>query len=339
MRGVKILLTGGHGFIGSRVVRQLVARGDSVACLVRPSSKTHRIDDLPFERFTGDVRDPPSVAAAMRGVEACIHLASVSAWHDMRSDALESTIIQGTENMLAAARAAGLRRLVFVSSLLAVNASKEPRVFDESSPFELEGTNLRYSIAKRRAEELCLAEAKRGLEVVIVNPGEVYGAQDDTFVTAGNLRDILTSWPALACQGGTPITHVDDIAAGTIAALERGRSGERYILGGDNLTVEQIVRLTLEIAGKRSPVLRLPNGVVKGAIGALAKVGLPTPVIPEVLDYATLYWFMDSSKAKRELGYAPRPARDALAPAIAWLYEAGHVKGKAPDLAAGATRA
>jgi dihydroflavonol-4-reductase len=251
----------------------------------------------------------------------------------MRSAALEQTIIDGTNNILSSAKAAKLKRLVYVSSLLAVNGSKDPKVFDETSPFELEGTNLRYSIAKRRAEELCIAATKDGLEVVIVNPGEVYGRDDDTFVTAGNLKDILTSWPALACRGGTPVTHVDDIADGTIAAIDKGRSGERYILGGDNMTVEQLVRLTLDIAGKKTPVMKLPNGLVKGLVNGMAKLHLPTPVIPEVLDYATLFWFMDSSKAKSELGYRPRSAREAVEPAIAWLYEAGHLKGTPPALA------
>jgi dihydroflavonol-4-reductase len=334
-----VFLTGGHGFIGSRVVHQLAAKGHTIRCLVRASSKTHRIDDVPFKRFVGDVRDAASLVDGMRGADACIHLASVSNWTEMQSDALEATIIDGTRNILEAAKQAGLKRLVYVSSLLAVNGSKEPRTFDEASPFELEGSGLRYSIAKKKAEDLCLEYVKHGLDVVIVNPGEVYGAQDDAFVTAGNLRDILGSWPALACHGGTPVVHVDDVAEGTILALEKGRTGERYLLAGDNLTVEQLVRLTLEIGGKKAPVLVLPNSLIKLAFRAMTKLGIPTPNAPEVIDYATLYWFVDSSKAKRELGFNPRPARETIAPAIAWLYEAGHVKGKTEkNVPAAATR-
>lgn len=327
---MRVFLTGGHGFIGSRVSRQLIARGHEITCLVRETSRTHRIDDIPHAKIVGDVRETSSFEHAMKGMDAVIHLASVSSWHELRSDALESTIIDGTSNVLGAARRSCVRRAVYVSSILAINASKTPRIFDEDSPFELQDSSLRYSLAKRRAEESAMAIAADGFDVVIVNPGEVYGPDDDTFVTAGNLKDILSSWPALACSGGTPVTHVDDVADGIILAMEKGRSRERYILGGDNLSIEEVVRSTLEIAGKRAPVLKLPNGLVKAAIQTMAKLGLPTPAVPEVLDYATLYWFMDSSKAIRELGYRPRPAREALGAAIAWLYEAGHVKPRSP---------
>lgn len=327
---MRIALTGGHGFIGSHVTHKLARAGHSLRLLLREKSNTRRVDGVVFERAVGDVRDRASLVAAFGGTEAVLHLASVSSWKDLSSDVLESTIIGGTENVLEAAREAGVKRVVFVSSILAVNASTTPIVFDETSPFQMEGSGLRYSIAKNKAERIAFAAARDGLEVVIVNPGEVYGAGDDDFITAGNIKDILTSWPALACAGGNPVCHVEDIADGVIAGLERGRSGERYILGGDNLSVEETVRLTLDIAGKSAPVLKLPNGLVKGAVRGLAKLGLPTPVIPDVLDYATLYWFMDSSKAKRELGYRPRSARDALTPVVRWLYEQGHVKGALP---------
>lgn len=322
---MKIFVTGGNGFIGSRVVRRLREGGHEVRCLVRKTSDTSRIDDLAFERHVGDVRDPASMAEGMAGCDAVMHLASVSAWDDMRSDALEATVLDGTRNVLDAAVAAGNLRTVYVSSSMAVNASVAPTIFDESSTFELHGSNLRYPIAKNRAEQLVAEYVAKGLPVVITNPVETYGADDTGFITAGNLRDIIKDWPALACTGGTAVAHVDDIADGMVAALEKGRVGERYILGGDNLSVEQLVRLTLEIAGRKKPVLKVPNGLLKAGIGALVRLRLPTPVIPEVVDVATLYWFMDCSKARRELGYSPRPAPEVLEPVVRWLKDAGHV--------------
>ncbi len=331
---MKIFLTGGHGFIGSRVVRRLVAEGHAARCLVREHSKTHRIDDLSFEKVKGDVRDRASLVEGMQGMESCIHLASISSWTEMTSDALENTILGGTENIILAAQEAAVKRVVFVSSSMAVNASEGPQVFDENSAFTLTDPKYRYPLAKHRAEKRALElAAETGVEVVTVNPAEVYGANDDTFVTAGNLRDIIKDWPALACTGGSAVTHVDDVAQGITAALFQGRPGERYILGGENLEVKDIVRLTLEIAGIKKPILGMPNGVLKGVVFGMAKVGLPTPVVPELLTYATLYWFMNSEKAKNELGYAPRPARACLEPAIRWLYEAGHVKGQLPNSA------
>ena len=325
MKRMKVFVTGGNGFIGSRVVRRLVEQGHQVRCLVRPTSDTSRIDDLEFERFLGDVRDRASMVEGMKGADGCIHLASVSSWDDIESDALEPTVLDGTRHLLDCAVEAGNVRTVYVSSATAVNASTEPKVFDESSPFELEGTPLRYAIAKHKAERLVLDYVGKGLPVVIVNPCEVYGPDDTGFITAGNIRDILKDWPALACRGGTAVAHVDDVAAGMVAALEKGRPGERYILGGDNLSVEALVRMTLEIDGQSKPIVRLPNGPLKWTVKTMARVGLPTPVIPGVLDYATRFFFMDCTKAREELGYTPRPARECLEPVVRWLREAGHV--------------
>ena len=329
---MKIFLTGGHGFIGSYVVAKLAARGDELRCLVRESSDTRRIDAHSFERVVGDVRDIDALEAGMAGCDAVIHLASVSSWEDMESSALEDIVVGGTKNVGVAAKRAGVKRLVYVSSSMAVNASPTPQVFDETSAFELNDAKYRYPRAKHEAEKVLDAEMADGFQVVTVCPCEVYGPNDDTMVTASNLRDMLNDWPALACTGGTAIVHVEDVAAGIVAALDKGKPGERYILGGENLSVEELVRLTLDIAGLKTPVVKLPNGLAKAVIGGMAKVGLPTPVVPEVLTYATLFWFMDSGKAKRDLGFNPRSPREVLVPTIRWLYEAGHVKkGTKPE--------
>jgi dihydroflavonol-4-reductase len=325
----RVLVTGGHGFIGARVVGGLVARGHHVRCLVRPTSNTRRLEDLPWERREGDVRDPASLAAALADCALCIHLASISSWDAIAAagDELEQTVVGGTRNVLLAAVAAGVQRVVHVSSAAAVNGSTRPRLFDESSPFELEGTPLRYAVAKHRAEMVARqVVVGTGTELVTVNPVETYGPGDDALVTAGTLRDFLRTPVALGSDGGTGIAHVDDVAAGILLALEGGRPGERYILGGDNVTVEGLIRLTLAVAGVgRKPVVVVPTPILTGVMRTLVRLRLPTPVYPVVLDYATRYWFMDDRKARRELGYRSRSAREVLEPTIQWLYEAGHV--------------
>jgi len=322
---MKVFVTGGNGFIGSRVVRRLCEAGHEVTCLLRSTSKTERIDDLEFARHIGDVRDSDSLRAGVQGKDACIHLASVSAWGDMRSDALEAIVVDGTRHLLDACKEVADLRLVYISSAIAINGSASPRVFDEESPFELADASMPYAHAKHVAEQLVLEHVAKGLDAVIVNPAEVYGPDDTSMVTAGNLVDALKSWPALACHGGTAVTHVDDVAAGIVAALESGRAGERYILGGDNLSVKELLELTLRIAGQKKPVVTLPNRPLKWAVNTLTRFGLPSPVAPEVLDYATFYFFVDSAKAMRELGYNPRPAREVLAPVVGWLKAAGHI--------------
>jgi len=322
---MRIFVTGGNGFIGSRVVRKLREAGHDVKCLLRPTSDTSRIADLVFEKHIGDVRDSASMAEGMKGCDGCIHLASVSSWDQIRSPALESTVLDGTKNVLDAAVAAGNIRMVYVSSSTAVNASPDPKPFNEDSPFELGDTPLKYAICKNKAEGMVRDYVAKGLPVVIVNPVETYGPDDTGFVTAGNIRDMIKDWPALACRGGTAIAHVDDVADGIVKAFEKGRVGERYILGGDNLSVEELVRLTLDIAGLKTPVVRMPNGPLKWGIKTMVKIGLPTPVIPEVVDYATMFFFMDCKKAQSELGYHTRPAREVLTPVVTWLRAAGHV--------------
>ncbi len=320
---MQLFVTGGHGFIGSRLARLALERGHTLRCLVRPTSDTHRIDDLDWTPAVGDIRDRDALRGAMDGCEGVIHLAAVSSWEDHRSPALLPTIDDGTRNVLEVAEALGLRRMVHVSSLAAVNGSPDPELFDEEAPFTLSDRGLRYAEAKLAAEAHARAVAARGrLEVVIVNPAETYGPGDHGLVTASNLLDILRDWPAVACAGGTSVVHVDDVAAGILAALERGRSGARYILGGDNLSVPELVRLTLRLAGQRKPVLVLPRGPLRHGVRLLDRLGLPTPLLPEVLDYATLYWFADNRRAREELGLCFRSAEDAIRDTLRWLLAA-----------------
>ena len=319
---MRVFVTGGNGFIGSRVVRELVARGHEVRCLLRDGSDTRRIDDLPLERVAGDLHDRAALERGLAGADGCVHLAGVSSWDEIAADHLEETTVEGTRRLVEAAERAGPLRFVYVSSAAAVNGSSRPEVFAETAPFGLRGSGLRYAVAKHEAEGIVLAAAARGLHAVVVNPGETYGPDDHEWVTAGAIRDAMRGWPALAVRGGTSVAHVDDVAAGIVAALERGRPGERYILGGENLTVEQIVRTALEAQGARKPVVVVPAGVLRAAVAVCRALRLPPPVPPDIVGYACRYWFVSSEKAERELGYRPRPARETLGSVVAWIGKA-----------------
>jgi dihydroflavonol-4-reductase len=316
---VRVFVTGGSGFIGSRVVRRLVDDGHEVRCLLRATSRTDRIDDLEFEPVVGDLADVESLRRGAAGCEACIHLAGISSWDEIASPDVEETIVGGTGRVLAAVSEIPGIRFVYVSSAAAVNGSSGPAVFDEETAFGLEGSGLRYALAKHEAEELVLRAARDGLHAVIVNPGETYGPNDDEWITAGPIRDTLRNWPALAVRGGASVVHVDDVAAGIVAALERGRPGERYILGGDNLAIKDIVRTTLDEAGARKPVVVVPAAVLRAVVRLCRLLRLPTPIPPDLVGYACRYWFVDSSKAERELGYRARPARETLASVVGWI--------------------
>jgi dihydroflavonol-4-reductase len=323
--GHQVLVTGGSGFIGSVVVRTLAAEGYAVRCLLRTTSKTDRLEGLSYERVEGDVRDKASLKAAVQGCEGVIHLAGLSAWELIDSPAMKEVTEGGTRNLLEAAREGGVRKVVYVSSVVAVNGSPEPRVFDENASFELDGTGLSYAVHKHAAERMCLAFNAEGLPITIVNPAEVYGPQDTDLITAGNLVDFAKSAPVMVCSGGTSVTYVEDVALGTVRALERGRPGERYILGGENKTVRELAELTLDILGQRKRIMQLPNGLIRGVARGALTLRLPMPFNPRVIPYATRYWYMDSSKATRELGVTFRPARDCLTPTLAWLQQTGRI--------------
>jgi dihydroflavonol-4-reductase len=322
---MKVLVTGGNGFIGSVVVRLLVAGGHQVRCLLRQSSQTERLAELPYERAEGDVRDAAAVARAVDGCGAVIHLASLSAWDLIDSPLMDEVVEGGTRNVLAAAKARPGTRVVFVSSILAINGSAAPQTFDETAAWTLDEGELIYSRSKRQAEALCQDAVKAGVDVVIVNPGEVYGPHDTALITACNLIDFAKSSPVLVCDGGTSVVYVDDVAVAIVRAMERGRRGERYILGGENLTIRQLAEQCLALLGQKKTILKIPNVVIRTVAAVGKKLRLPLPFNPHVIPYATRYWFMDPGKAQRELGVSFRSARDTLAPTLAWLKESGRI--------------
>ncbi|HEY0708494.1 MAG TPA: NAD-dependent epimerase/dehydratase family protein [Polyangia bacterium] len=318
-----VFVTGAGGFIGSVVVRQLLAGGHGVRAFILPDSPRTRLADPAIEIAEGDVRDPDSVRRAMSGCQGIIHLASLSNWTDINSPLMDAVVIDGTRHVLAAAKALGNLRMVYVSSSLAIGGTDTPVMQDETSPCLMNVERYRYTRAKRAAEDLCRAAVADGVPVVIVNPGEVYGPNDVDRITAGNLIDFAKSSPVLVCDGGTAIVHVDDVAAGMIAALERGRPGERYVLAGESLSVRDLAHLTLEILGQKKSVWKFPNAIVRSLAWVGRTLKVPLPFNPHVIPYATKYWFVTGTKAERELGVKFRSARETLTPTLRWLEESG----------------
>lgn len=315
---MKVFVTGGNGFIGSKVVRELIADGHAVTCLLRKESKTDRIDAYSFERADGDVRNVDSLRVAMTRCDATVHLAAPGGWHADDASSLEGVIVGGAQNVLDVASQLRDHRVVIISSTAAINASKSPIVFDETAEFTVENPRLYYAHAKHKAELVARAAFERGVQVVIVNPAEVYGP-GDSVGTASNLIDFAKYWPVLVCEGGTGIVHVDDVARGIVAALERGRPGERYILSGENLTVRELAALVVEFTKRRAPIVSVPNGMSRVVANLAIKLHVPVPFNPHVVQYATLYWLADSRKAQRELGIAFRGARETIGETIEWL--------------------
>ncbi|MDA0713324.1 MAG: NAD-dependent epimerase/dehydratase family protein [bacterium] len=323
---MRIFVTGGNGFIGAVVVKKLIEQNHHVICLLRKTSDVTRIKNLPYTKTIGDVRDLDSIQKGMMNCDAAIHLASLSNWNDICSPLMPEVVVGGSNNVLISAAKMGNLKTVFVSSIAAINGTKNPQIQNEMSTCTLNLEKYSYAKAKIDVEELCLQAHENGLPVVIVNPSEVYGPNDTSLNTAGNLIDFAKSSPVLVCHGGTSIVHVDDVADGIIAALHKGQSGERYILGGENLTVKELALHTLNILGLSKKILQIPNGLLLFAAKTADIFRLPFPINPKVVPYATLYWFADNQKARRDLGVNFRNAQDTLLPTLKWLQETKRIK-------------
>lgn len=323
---MRIFLTGANGFIGSCVAHRLVAEGHAISCLLRETSALDRVDGLPFTRVPGDVRDVHSMRDAMHECDSTIHLAAPGAWDLDDPSQLRAVVEEGTRNVLAVAAEQREHRVVVVSSTAAIAASNVPVLFDERTPFAMPDPALHYAFAKHRAELIAREAFERGVPVVVVNPAEVYGPGDTGLVTAGNLIDFATSTPVLVCRGGTCVVHVDEVAHGIVAAMLRGRPGERYILGGENVTIRQLAELVLSLVGRRATIVELPNGLTRLATRLAVRLRIPLPYNPHVVPYATRYWFADSSKAQRELGIGFRGARETIGSTLDWLYETNRLE-------------
>lgn len=329
-----IFVTGGNGFIGSRVVRLLIGREYRVRCLLRSTSKTHRIDDLPFERVEGDVRQLDSLKAGMAGCDGVLHLASLSNWSDIHSPRMREVVIDGSRHVFQAAQALGNLPVVYVSSSTAINGTEQPQLLDETSTFTLNPRPYAYAAAKHAVEAMGRAFVGEGVPIRIVNPTEVYGPFDYELITSGNLVDFAKSNPVLVTHGGTSVVYVDDVASGILAALERGKPGERYILGGDNLSVREIAELTLRILGQQKTILTMPNPVIQSLAWLGANLRIPMPFNPAVIPYAIKYWYISNRKASEQLGLQFRTPEQTLRPTLEWLQDEGYIpvgQGAAPQ--------
>ena len=326
------LVTGATGFVGSAVARALAARGHAVRVLVRAGSDRGNLAGLAAEPAVGDLTDAASLAAAVAGCRFVVHVAAdYRIWVPDPASMLAANVA-GTRALMLAAQAAGVERIVHCSSVAALGLRRDGQPADETTP-AAEATVIGvYKKSKFRAEQAVLELVRsQGLPAVIVNPAAPIGPRDIKPTPTGKMiADAARGRMPAFVDTGLCVVHVDDVAQGHVLALERGRIGERYILGGENMTLAALLGLVAAEVGRRPPRLRLSRGLLWPL--ALASEGLArlTGVAPLVtrdhLRMARKPMYFSSAKAMAELGYAPRPAQAAVADAVAWFRAHGMVR-------------
>ncbi len=326
----RVLVSGANGFVGSAVVRALVRRGYAVRAMVRAASDTRNLEGTAAETVQGDLLDPFSLEHALQGCRGLFHVAADYRLWARDPHAIRVANVRGTHNILRAARRCGVERIVHTSSVATLGLHEDDTPADEETPARLAEMIGEYKRSKFLAEALARRCADSGQDVVIVNPAAPIGPRDRKPTPTGRMiLDAARGHMPAYVDTGLCVVHVDDVAEGHVLAFERGRSGRRYLLGGDNLSLKAILAEVARSAGRRAPWLKLPHAAVlpvAHVAEAWASISGREPSITVAgVQLAKHRMYFSSSRAEAELGYRARPAREALADAIQWFRDNGYL--------------
>ena len=324
------LVTGAAGFLGSHVARQLVARGENVRVLMRPSSNNRAISDLSLEYVTGDLRDAASLERAMKDVKRVFHVAADYRLWARKPQEIYDSNVGGTKNVLAAAKNAGVEQLVYTSTVATI-AVDRPNLPNEATDARLEEMIGHYKRSKWMAEQEVLQAAKEGLPAIVAMPTTPLGPWDWKPTPTGKIiLDFLNGKMPGYVETGLNFVGAEECAAGHLLVAEKGKAGERYLLGAENLTLKELLEMIAEITGLSAPGMKIPHTVALGVAyvdTAFSRLLGKEPQIPvEGVKIAQHKMFVDCSRARHELGFAPGPVVAALERAVRWYQANGYVK-------------
>lgn len=329
---MQIFITGSTGFVGGAVARRLVDAGHEVRALVRPGANLRQLEGMPVQKVPGHLGDLSVLQRGMQGCEWVFHVAALySYWGHKWQDFYESNV-QGTRNVMETARQAGVQRVVYTSSIAVLGQNKDHSPANESTPVSLDDMIGPYKRSKFLAEQVASQFARQGLPVVIVNPSAPVGIGDYKPTRTGQIiLDFLHHRMPGYVNTGLNIVDVEDVAAGHLLAAQAGELGERYILGGDNLTLKGLLDCLAEISGYSPARFHIPHSVAMAwayldtGLARLNPRHIPTAT-PETVRLSRRFEFYDSSKAESKLGYSHIPARQALAKAVEWYRANGYTE-------------
>jgi dihydroflavonol-4-reductase len=333
VRGDRVLVTGASGFVGSAVARALKARGADLVCLVRPSSPRGNLQDLGAQIAYGDMRDRASVEAAAKGARYLFHVAAdYRIWARDPEDIVRANR-EGTEAVMIAASACGVERIVYTSSVATLGpapGTDQDAPADETGALTPQTAVGAYKRSKVIAERIVESMVAEGLPAVIVNPSTPIGPRDIKPTPTGRIIvEAATGKIPAFIDTGLNLVHVDDVAEGHLLALERGRIGQRYILGGQDVGLSRMLADIAALVGRKPPTVNLPRGPLYPlavAFEAVAQITGKEPMLTiDALNMAKRRMFYSSAKAERELGYATRPYVEGLKDALTWFRQHGYV--------------
>lgn len=325
---MKILVTGANGFLGSWVTKALVNEGHNVHALVRANSDLSELEGVGCKFVHGDVTDVHSLLEAVKGAESVFHLAGVIAYKKSQRALMEKVNVEGTANVLSVCREHKVHRLVYLSSVVAIGAGYTPdQILNEESPYNIADLDLGYFETKHKAELLVKEACDKGdINAVILNPSTIYGAGDAKKGSRKMQVKVAQGKLKFYTSGGVNVVAVEDVVQGILSAWKNGRKGERYILSGENILIKDLFAMIAAEGGVKPPSHQLPDSLLHtvGAIGDLMEgLGLKGPLSRENAYTATMYHWFDSSKAQKELGFRPRPAREAIHNSVQWMKDHG----------------
>ena len=330
---MKALVTGTSGFVGSAVARRLAADGHELRVLLRPTSDWRNLDGFDAEIAMGDLSDAASLKSAVSGCDAVFHVAAdYRIWVPDGGASMYRANVDGTRDLIRAAAEAGVDRFVYTSSVAVLGARKDGAVSDETTPSTETDMISHYKKSKFLAEkEVDRLVREEGAPVVIVNPSAPFGPRDIKPTPTGRIvLDAAKGRMAAYLDTGLNAVHVDDVAEGHLLAFEKGEIGERYILGGENLSLREIIEIVTAYVGLPGPKLNLPRAPLFPVAWMAEQLGRLTGREPSVtldaLRMAAKFMYYSSEKAGRQLGYDPRPARDALTDAVDWYRANGFLE-------------
>lgn len=321
-----ILVTGATGHIGNVLVRKLIEQGKKVRALTWRGEDTSSIQGVEIEKMEGDVLDPASLAPAFRGVDTVYHLAGVISIMPGRNPFVWQVNVEGTRNVLAEARRANVRRLVYTSSIHAIKRAPHGIEMDESLGFDQNNPYGEYDRSKAAASLEVQQAAQTGLDTVIVCPTGVIGPYDFRGSEMGEvIRGAAEARPMFYVEGAYDFVDVRDVVDGLIAAAERGRRGESYILGGTRISVRYMLETVREVTGKAFSRIKIPFSLAEFAARFTPWYYLRTKVKPRFTPYSLEVLQSNSdishAKAMKELGYRPRPVIETIADTVRWFFE------------------